>query len=283
MIYGLNYVLAKDVMPDYIAPSGFILLRVAGAVLLFWIVAPFAAREKVRKQDLLRLAICGLFGVAMNQLLFFNGLNITSPINAAIMMTTNPILVLIAAAIILKQRITVSKVVGILLGLAGALGLIAFGKSFGFGSDTLAGDLLVFLNAMSYGVYLVLVKPLMKKYAPITVIKWVFLFGLIIVIPFGGEQFSQIEWSGFPSFIWWETAFVVIGTTFFAYLLNIYALKRVEPSVVSIYIYSQPLLAAIVAIAMDKDQLDMNKILSAVLIFTGVYLVSKPGRNRQRT
>jgi len=269
-------------MPEYIGPSGFIFLRVGGAVLLFWIVAFFVNSEKVRRKNLGRMAICGFFGVAANQLLFFNGLNITTPINAAIMMTTNPILVLIAASIILKTRVTVRKVSGIFLGLIGALGLIAFGKKFGFGSDTLSGDLLVFMNAMSYGVYLVLVKPLMKKYAPITVIKWVFLFGFIYVIPFGSQQFSIVDWNSFPTHIWWETAFVVIATTFFAYLLNIFALKKVEPSVVSIYIYSQPLLATLVALSSGKDSLDMNKIISAILIFVGVFLVSGPSKQSQR-
>lgn len=276
VIYGLNYVIAKDVMPNYIAPSGFILLRVGGAVLLFWLLSLFRKQEQIRRKDLPRLIACGLFGVAINQLLFFNGLNATTPINAAIMMTTNPILVLIAAAIILKERVTILKVTGITLGLLGALGLIAFGKSFGFGADTLKGDVLVFINAMSYGIYLVLVKPLMTKYSPLTVIKWAFSFGLLFVLPFGAEQFNEIQWAEFPEFIRWETAYVVICTTFLAYLLNIFALKRVQPSVVSIYIYSQPLLAAIVSISLGKDQIDALKLISAAFIFSGVYIVSRP-------
>lgn len=282
VIYGLNYLIAKDVMPGYIQPSGFIMLRVGGALILFWAISLFIQSEKIRKRDMMRLALCGLFGVASNQLLFFNGLNITSPINAAIMMTTNPILVLIAAAIILKNPITIRKVSGIGLGLLGALGLILFGGEFGFGSDTLKGDILVFLNAMSYGIYLVLVKPLMSKYKPITVIKWAFLFGFLFVLPFGAKQFTEIEWASFPEFIWWEVFFVVIATTFLAFLLNIYALKKVQPTVVSIYIYSQPLLAALVSISLGKDSLDPNKLVSAVLIFVGVYLVSIPAKSTQK-
>ena len=280
LIYGINYSVAKDVMPDYIQPLGFIFVRVAGALLMFWLLSFVIKQNEVpAKKDLLRLFFCGVFGVAVNQMLFFVGLSQTNPINAAIIMTTNPILVLIIASFVLKERISWLKSIGIGLGLAGALTLILFRNGLSnldFGSGTLSGDLLVFMNATSYGIYLVLVKPIMSKYAPLTVIKYVFLFGFMIVIPFGWNQFTAIEWSTMPTMIWGETAFVVIGTTFFAYLLNIFALKKVSPSIVSIYIYSQPLMAGIVAIALGKDAIDTVKIVATVLIFSGVYLVSKP-------
>ncbi len=274
VIYGLNYTVAKDVMPAYILPFGFIFCRVIGALGLFWLVHSFNY-EKVAKKDMLLMAICGFFGVFANQLMFFYGLNITTPINAGIIMTSNPILVIIASAIILKNRITILKIVGILLGIAGALLLLLFKKDFSFGSDTLLGDAFIFLNALSYGIYLVLAVPLMRKYKPLTVIKWVFTFGAIFVIPFGFQQFSEIEWHSFTTDIWLKFGFVVIATTFFAYLLNIYGLKNLSPSVVSTYIYLQPLLAAIVAIWAGKDSLDWIKVVAAVLIFSGVYFVSK--------
>lgn len=274
IIYGLNYSVAKDVMPDYILPFGFIFCRVIGALFLFWLVHSFSY-EKVEKKDLLLLATCGFFGVAANQLMFFYGLNITTPINAGIIMTSNPILVLVASAIILKNRITKTKVFGIFLGISGALMLLLFKTDFSFGSATLMGDLFIFLNALSYGVYLVLAVPLMKKYSPMTVIKWVFTFGFIFVLPFGWNQFTEINWSSFTSTIWLKFAFVIVGTTFLAYLFNIYGLKKLSPSVVSTYIYLQPLLATMFAIWTGKDQLDWIKIVAALLIFSGVYLVSK--------
>jgi len=278
LIYGINYSVAKVVMPAYIQPNGFILLRVSGAVLLFWLLASiYRSKEKIDRSDWLRLAICALFGVAINQLLFFQGLNLTTPINAAIIMTTNPILVMIAASIMLKERIQWIKVMGISLGLGGALSLILFNSSeatLDFGANTLLGDLLVFLNATSYALYLVTVKPLMAKYQPITVVKYVFSFGLIMVLPFGWSDLSAVEWLAFTWEVTASALFVVIGTTFFAYLFNIYALKRVSPSTVSVYIYSQPILAALIAIAWGKDQLDLLKVLAAALIFAGVYLVS---------
>lgn len=274
LIYGINYTVAKDIMPVFIKPFGLVLCRVVGALALFWIVHSFSY-EKVERKDFLRLLACGIFGVFANQLMFLYGLDHTTPINAGIIMTSNPILVLIASAIILKNRITWTKISGIAIGIFGALLLLLFKKDFSFGSDTIRGDLFIFLNAISYGVYLVIAVPLMRKYKPITVITWVFTFGLIFVLPFGFNEFTEIDWSSFTTKIWWEVGFVVIATTFFAYLLNIYGLKKLSPAVVSTYIYLQPLLAAMVAIWAGKDSLDWIKIVAAVFIFSGVYLVSK--------
>lgn len=274
LIYGVNYTIAKDIMPNYIKPFGFIFCRVLGALVLFWLFQFFFEKEKIDRKDFFRLFICGLFGVASNQLMFFYGLNLTSPINAAIIMTCNPILVLIIASIILKEKITSRKIIGISLGLLGAVGLILNKESIQIDDSNLLGDLFIFLNASSYAIYLVTVKPLMQKYSPITVIKWVFLFGAVIVIPFGWEQFGEVKWSDFNTTIWLSFLFVVVGTTFFAYLFNIYGLKRLNPSTVSTYIYSQPLIASLVALALQKDELNLVKIIAAILIFTGVYLVS---------
>ncbi len=275
LIYGINYSVAKDVMPEFIKPLGFILLRVLGAFLLFWLVHSLVSNEKIDRKDWPRIALCGLFGVAINQLLFFSGLSITTPINAAIIMTSNPILVIIAASIILHEAITKYKLIGLTLGIIGALLIIVFKADFTFDASTWPGDVMVFINALSYGIYLVLVKPLMSKYQPLTVIKWAFTFGLIYVLPFGFNQFSEIEWSTFSSTIWLETGFVVVFTTFFAYLLNIFALKNLQPSTVSTYIYTQPVLAALFAILMGKDEITLVKVVGTVLIFSGVYIVSK--------
>jgi drug/metabolite transporter (DMT)-like permease len=282
LIYGINYTFAKDVMPGYIKPFGFIMLRVLGALPLLWLISLLGPREKVSRKDLGRLAICGFFGVAANQLMFFAGLNITTPINAAIIMTTNPILVLIAASFILNQAITKRKILGIAFGIVGASALILFKGNLSLDSSTWTGDLLIFLNSMAYGVYLVLVAPLMSKYRPITVIKWVFAFGALYVIPFGFSQFSEIEWSSFTWEIGLKAAFVVFFTTFIAYLFNVFGLKYLKPSTVSTYIYSQPVFAAVVAIMLGKDQITITKVIAASFIFLGVYLVSKKPRGSDK-
>lgn len=274
LIYGINYTVAKEVMPNYIEPLGFILVRVTGAVILFWICYTLFYYEKVKKGDLLKLAICGLFGVAINQMLFFEGLNLTTPINAAVIMVGNPILVLLFGIFLATESFSTKKGIGVTLGALGAIVLITNGDQLSLNNEHFWGNIMVFINASSYAVYLVLVKPLMQKYKPITVISWVFLFGILFVIPFGWSDFQAIQWATMPSGILWRVAFVVIGTTFLAYLFNIYGLKTLNSSTVSSYIYLQPVLASIVAVIASSDSLDMTKIGSSILIFLGVYLVS---------
>ena len=277
-IYGVNYTVAKELMPGFLSPFGFIFCRVAGALLLFWLLSGFIKSERVAKKDLLRMAVCGVFGVAGNQLMFFYGLNLTSPINAAIIMTCNPILVLLISALLIRERVTLRKVGGILLGLSGAAGLILYNNPLNMSPSDPLGDLFIFLNASSYAIYLVLVKPLMQKYSPITVIKWVFLFGFFIVIPFGIEDFLAINWWSFTGSAWLAFLFVVVCTTFLAYLFNIFGLKELNPSTVSTYIYSQPLIASLVALFLGKDELTWIKIVATIFIFIGVYLVSIKSR-----
>jgi drug/metabolite transporter (DMT)-like permease len=276
LIYGLNYIIAKEVMNGYIGPRGFIFLRVVGASFLFWVFHAFSrSKVKIDRKDWLRILLSGFFGVAANQMLFFEGLNLTTPINASVIMTSNPILVLLISAILLKEPIRKGRLMGILLGGAGAVYLIlGKGSVHLLESDTSLGNLFVFINATSYAIYLVVVKPLMSRYPPIQVIKWVFFSGMLFVIPLGANQFFAVDWSMWTPSIYAQAAFVVIGTTFFAYLLNVFALKTVSSTTVSIYIYLQPLLATIAALALGKDVLTTRVVIAAVLIFTGVYLVS---------
>lgn len=263
-------------MPVYVKPYGFIFCRVATATLLFWVMHYFFVKEKIQKQDIKRLIICGISGVAINQLMFFGGLNITTPINAAIIMTTNPILVLLAATLLIGERLSNRKILGVLCGMAGALFLLLNSGQAAVSQNTLTGDVFIFLNAASYAFYMVWVKPLMYRYHPVTVIKWVFLFGFIFVIPFGWNEFAEIKWQEFSPIIWSEFAFVIFATTFLAYLFNIIGLKKLSPSVVSTYIYLQPLFAAFIAVLLSKDNINHVKIISALLIFTGVFMVSIP-------
>ncbi|MDA9227742.1 DMT family transporter [Flavobacteriales bacterium] len=278
LIYALNYTIAKDVMPEYIEPSGFILLRVIGGSILFFFIYFFIVKERVKKKDFFRLMLCGLFGVAINQLFFFEGLNLTTPINAAIIMTISPVLVIITSAIIIKEKITVRKIIGIFLGLIGACILILNSGDISFKNDFFTGNILVLINATSYAIYLVLVKTLMKRYNPITVMFYVFIFGLIFVLPFGIDEIQKIDFTTFNEEIYLKIGFVVICTTFIAYMFNAFALKSLNPSVVSVYIYLQPLLASLIAIALNSDTLSLVKILSAIFIFSAVFLVSIPSK-----
>lgn len=275
LIYGANYTIAKVVLDDnYIQPLAFVLMRVISGLVFFWLVHALFIKEKIDRKDILKFVLCGFFGVAINQMFFFLGLKQTTPINASLIMTTTPILVLIISSIMIGEKVTFRKIIGIIAGCLGAVLLITQGESLRFGKDQMWGNIMISINAASYGVYLVIVKTLMKKYNPITVVKWIFTFGILFVFPFGVNELSMVEWSSFGLMIWLAVAYVLICTTFLTYLFNAYALKTVNPSVVSTYIYLQPLLAGMIAILFAQENLESVKVFSGILIFFGVYLVS---------
>jgi drug/metabolite transporter (DMT)-like permease len=281
LIYGLTFTIAKDVMPQYVNPFGFILMRVGGSVVLFWLVWLFVPKEKIALNDFPRIAAAALFGVALNMLTFFKGLSYTSPISASVIMVTTPIIVLVLSAIIMKERMEKRKVFGILLGLIGTAFLILYGKSIGSATNASLGNFLVFVNAVSYGFYLIIVKKLMDKYNAFTFVKWIYLFGFIMVLPFGWNEFQDINWQIIPTAIYWKIGFVVLFSTFFTYLLNLLSMRELKPTTIAVFIYLQPLFATIFAISLGKDELSLVKIVSAILVFIGVYLVTQKKTNVQ--
>lgn len=275
VIYGANFTIAKDVMPAYIQPFGFIVIRVGAATLLFWLVSLLAPKQKISRNDFPRIAAAALFGVAINMLSFFEGLSQTSPIMASVLMVTTPIIVLVLSAILMRERIMGKKALGIFLGLVGAVLLILYGKSVVMGDNALLGNFLVFINASSYGLYLIVVKKLMDKYHPLVFVRWIYLFGFIMVLPFGYGQFQQVQWDSMPVDIICRVGFVILFSTFSTYLLNLFAMKQLKPTTIATFVYLQPFFGTLFAIALGKDALDTVKVLSAVLIFTGVYLVTQ--------
>lgn len=262
-------------MRDHIGPFALVLLRGLGATPLFWLADAFFIKEKTDRKDLPRLFLLCLFGVTINQTLFIKGLSLTSPISAAIMMITTPILVVVVAGFLIREKITWIRTTGIIIGFAGAaLLMLNSGMNAGGKEDNPFGDLLIFINALSWGTYLVLVKPMMKKYHTITILRWTFTFSMIFIIPIGFNQLMHVDWQHFTNTEYGLLFFVIFFTTFLAYVLNVYALKELSPAVVSAYIYLQPVLTAIIAISTGNDSISGVKVFSALLIFTGVYLVS---------
>jgi drug/metabolite transporter (DMT)-like permease len=274
LIYGVNYGIAKQVMPDYLSPFALVFARISGACILFWALSQLLPKETIDRKDILRLLIATVFGVAVNQSLFLNGLNITTPIDAAIIMTATPILVLIVARLLIREPITIFKIIGIVAGGTGAILLILYSGNISFGSNHVIGNSIIVANATSYALYLVIVKPLMSKYHPVTLMRWIFLFGLLLISGPGLPAFLRVNWDTMPMDILLSVLFVVVGTTFLAYLLNMYSLKYVKPITVSIYIYSQPVIASIVALILGQDVITSVKIVAAMLVFAGVYFVS---------
>ena len=276
LIYGVSFTVAKDVMPLHIKPFGFITLRVFGATILFWIASFFIKREKVTNKDFIKIAIASIFGVALNMLTFFKGLSLTTPISGAVIMVTTPILVLILSSIFLKEKANTLKILGVIIGLAGASVLIGYGKSLGDSNNAVLGNFLVFINATSYAFFLILVKDLTAKYNPLHLAKWLYTFGLIMVIPFGINQLKEVNIESMSTTIILKVLFIIIFTTFITYLFNLIAIKKLKPTTVSIFIYLQPVFATMYALYVKSDSLNSIKIVATLLIFVGVYLVTKP-------
>jgi len=280
VIYGISFTVAKEVMPQYIKPFGFILLRVSGATILFWISSLFIIKEKIKLTDFGRIFIAAIFGVALNMLTFFKGLSLTTPISASVIMVTTPILVLSLSSIFLKEKASIKKLIGIFIGLIGAVFLIAYGKNLDEGNNEFLGNLFVFINAVSYALYLILVKGLTKKYHPITLAKWLYLIGLVLIIPFGIKELNQVDFNSMPTVIYLKAAFIVVFTTFISYLFNLLAIKKLKPTTVSIFIYLQPVIATIYALLVQSDTINSIKIIATLLIFAGVYLVSSKNETK---
>ncbi len=270
LIYAANYSIMKTVTPEFIKPFGLVIVRVFSATLLFWLITP---REVILKKDYFKFALCSLFGIAINQMCFIKGLSMTVPLNASVIMTTCPIMVFIASSILIRERITFLKTLGILMGFTGAFLLFTDGGTK-FEGANFKGDIMIFINALSYGIYLVIVKPLMEKYNPLTVIKWIFTFGCFYVFPFGIGELTEVDIHAFSRNGYLAIAYIIIFTTFMTYLLNGWALKHISPNVVGYYIYLQPILATAIAVSFRGDPVTIKAILFSLLIFMGVFLVS---------
>ncbi len=286
IIYGANYLIAKGLMPNKIEASALVLLRITGAFFLFFLLK-FFLPEKTDKKDLPRLAVCGLLGVAVNQLFSMNGLSLTSPVDASIIVTGMPVFTIIISYFLLKEPLTLQRIIGISLGSLGAVLLIYFGNT-SIGTGSALGNLFVFINSLAFSFYLVIVKPLMLKYKPVTVIVWTFFFGFIFAFPFCIEKLLNTNFESFVTSNWLSLLYVIVGPTFLAYLINMFALQHVKPTVASSYVYAQPAVAMILVAAISywvansqyKGDITWVKLLCCVLIFIGVYLISRKSIKR---
>jgi drug/metabolite transporter (DMT)-like permease len=275
LIYGLNFSIAKAVMPGFIRPLALVFLRNLIAVALFWITALFMPKEKVNRKDLFYLFGCSFLGVVINQVLFLAGLNLTTPINSSIILSINPVAAFVFAAIILRERISLIRGAGLAVGLSGILLLILHEGRPDLNSSTFLGNIYTLINTISWALYTVLIKKMLEKYHPVTVMKWTFLFGLLINLPVGYPQWSTTDWSSITYNAWFAIGFIVIFSTYLGYLLISFGLKRLSPTIVSSYTYTQPVIAAFVASMIGQDTINLIKIFSAALIFTGVFLISR--------
>ncbi|MEO6488330.1 MAG: DMT family transporter [Ferruginibacter sp.] len=281
IFFAINYTAVKQLInSDLIKPFGLNLLRVGLSVILLWILFLFKPiKVRLQKKEFGRFFLCALTGIAINQLLFLKGLSITYSIHASLLMLTTPILITFFASWALKEKLNVYKISGLILGLTGAAVLIAAKENAGTGSRVLLGDILILLNAISYTIYFILVKPLMKHYDPLVVIRVIFTIGFFMILPFCWKEFTEIPWPSYTFQSYGLLALIILGGTFLAYIFNVYGLKILGASMAGTYIYSQPVFAASIAIVFLGEELSLYKIIAAVFIFAGVYLANKTVSN----
>lgn len=279
-IYGMNHTIAKVVMPHYIGAFGFIMLRVVGAAVLFWTVSLFTPKEIIERKDYFRIIFGALLGMCINMLMFFKGLQLSTPINSGVIVTLTPIIILILSAFFLKEKLTSMKFLGITLGFSGALLLILYGNTSQVvnAPNVTLGNSMMLINSICFGSYLVIVKPLTKKYSTVTLMKWMFLLGIFMTFPITYSEFSEVSWNTLPFEALWRMAFVIVGTTFLTYMLNVYALKTLPATTIGAFTYLQPLITILYAVITGNDILDGVKISACLLVFLGVYLVSKKAK-----
>ncbi len=276
LIFGVNFSIVKYISPSLIKPFGLNLIRVAVAAMLFWLLfAVKPSKAGIDKKDIGRFLLCAFTGVAVNQLMFIKGLTLTTPIHAALLILATPVFILLLGFALRSEKITVQKIAGLLAAISGATLLFLGREQNAIGSNMLLGDIYIIINAVFYAFYYVLVKPLMQKYSPVHVVRWVFSIGLFMILPFCWSDFAAIEWGSFNTSHYAALAFVVIGATFLAYYFTVYGLQHLSASAVGAYIYLQPVFSAVISILYFHEALTAVKLVAATLIFTGVFFVNK--------
>lgn len=282
IIFGINASFSKVLLNDHLNPYSLFLLRVIGAAALFWLVSLFIKREKIEKKDFFILFVASVFGIILNQGFFVIGLSKSSPIDAILLQTLIPLITLLLAFFHLKEPITLKKAGGVIVGCAGAVFLILRNSKMEAGSGTLEGNIFILLGSLAYAIYLTFFLKIIRKYSPVTVMKWLFLFAAIICTPIWYSELETINFTLFTSQTYFFLVFVIIGATFLSYLLIPIGQRNLRPTLVSMYIYGQPIVVSFVAIYMEVGKFTWNTLVAAILIFIGVYLVTMSKSRQQQ-
>ncbi|HSC54598.1 MAG TPA: DMT family transporter [Phnomibacter sp.] len=276
LLFGINYSMVKMVTPSLMSSYALNVLRIVCSATLFWalyLLKPSSA--KIDKEDIPRFLLCAICGVVINQILFVKGLSLTSTIHGSLLALGSPIFITAAAAWLLKEPFTKNKAAGLLLGVGGACLLVLSRSGQANGSQILLGDTLIVLNSISYALYFVWVRPLMEKYKPIHVIRWVFTIGVIFIIPVGIADLWQTDFATMPHRGWLAMSFIVIGGTFLPYLFNVFGIKQLGPGITGSYIYTQPFFAAIIGLVFLNEHMGIVQLLAGAMIAGGVLMVNR--------
>ena len=276
LIYALNHTIAKDVMPTYIQGFGFIGIRLIGATIAFWLFGLLMPKQHIDKADRSAFLRAAFFGMAINMLAFFKGLEYSTPINSTVSITTTPIMVFLFSVILLKENIRPKRAIGVLIGFLGALSLVLFSQQAPANAPNISlGNFLFIANASTYGLYMIYVKPLSEKYNTIHLLKWLFLIGLLMTMPFTLPELLEVDFQQMPHSVWWRIGFVVLGTTFMTYLLMVYAIRHLRATSLSAFTYLQPIIGIVYAALVGADFMTPIKWIAMSLVLLGVFLVTK--------
>ncbi|MEM1000013.1 MAG: DMT family transporter [Bacteroidota bacterium] len=283
VFYAINYFTLKEVFREGVSNFAVLSIRCSVAVIGFVLFHQLVIRAKMpARKDMGRLFLCGIFGVGINQTFFLWGLSQTSRVNAAVLMITTPVFVFALAAIMKQERITARKILGLLLSGAGAVGLILSGssESIQISGASILGDLMIMTNAASYGIYLVIVQPLIQKYNVFTIVMWIFVFGAIPNFFIGLPDLLKTDLLALSAESIFGIVFLIVGATFGAYFLNAWAMKKLPSSAVGVYIYVQPVLVTLLSAGLGLGEVGWLNIQFILLIFVGVYLVTMQRTHR---
>lgn len=274
ILFGMNYALSKNLMDGTMSPISLNAWRFIAGAVAFWMLSPLS-REKVAPKDLLILLAGAGFGLLLNQISFMQGLSRTSPLDASIIATSVPILTMVLSANFLREPAGWVKTVGVIVGACGAVFLIINSHMDAAGHGDLIGNLFCVLSCLSFATYLIVTKGVSKRYAPLTLMKWMFLFAVVLYLPFSIKDVVTTDYTSFTRIDWFSLGFNMIGATILTYLLMPIGQRRLRPTTLAMYNYVQPLVAALLTIWMGQDNYTFGKGLAALLVFLGVYIVTR--------
>lgn len=277
-IFGVNIIVCKDLTGGHlISPISIFTLRSLGAGLLFWILSLFFPAEKVEKRDYLKIFAAAFLGYFVTQLTFLMAIPDVTPMHCSIISSMSPIYTMFIAAVVLKEPLSWKKAGGVALSLCGILFLIFSNAAGGSGvsESKLSGIFLMFMNSLSFSLYLGIFKPVIAKYQVVTFMKWIFLFSALMSLPLSFREVFSFEWVHIPPAQMWELGYLIVFATFMSYFLIPYGQKRIRPTLVSMYSYIQPIIATVISIILAMDILTWQKVLAALMVFGGVYIVSR--------
>lgn len=274
VIFGINTPITRTIVPEVLDPFVMTFFRMMGAAILFWAISPFTKKEKVPPRDIMLFFFASLFAIVLNQTSFIYGLSKTSPIDASLVVTLLPIVTMLLSAIIIKEPITWLKAVGVLTGASGAI-ILVLNSNNESSSGSMIGNLIVLGSVTSFALYLTLFKDLISRYSPLTAMKWMFLFAALLTFPMSFNLLTSTDISQFDTSVYLRIGYVVILATFLTYMLIPIGQKTIRPTTISMYNYLQPVMASILAILIGLDKFGPDKIISAALVFMGVYIVTQ--------